>query len=354
MTPTEPDTPHIQTSQAQELSRWVAECMAQRISAKAAAGIELQPLRAEASFRQFYRVVTTQPRSPQAGRPAVVTGGIVLMVSPPERENNDRFTALIPVFRGAGVRVPELLASRAESGWFLLEDLGTTDLEQAYAGPHRQAAITDALTTLARIQSIDHPLITAYTPQRFRDELEIFRQWFVTELLALPIPDPVEPTFEPLLSRINAQDRCCVHRDYHCRNLLYDPQRGLGVVDFQDALRGPIAYDLASLLHDCYYEFPAEEIAHWREQFRQTVVPDLTPARFHADVDYCAVQRQLKAIGIFSRLHCTRGIGSHLAHIEPVLGHLVALCVRYPELILLGRWLESIQPLVEARLASLT
>ena len=358
----QPAKPRPQKLEQQELQHWVAEQVTGRIRAHRtshesgaldAAGIVLQPLKAEASFRQFYRIFLRPPQSAAGPEPELVSSGFVLMVSPPERENNAQFTALIPVFRNAGVRVPELFASHTESGWFLLEDLGDQDLEQAYSGPDREVAINAALVMLTRIQQIDDPLIPAYTSQRLRDELGIFRQWFVTELLDLALPEPVEGVFEKLISRIDTQEKRCIHRDYHCRNLLYTPGEEIGVVDFQDALKGAISYDVASLLHDCYFEFEADEIAHWREHFRRSIAPDLTPARFHTDVDYCAVQRQLKAIGIFTRLQRTRGLTSHLRHIDPVLGHLIGLCLRYPELVILGRWLESVRALAATRLERL-
>ncbi|MEZ5552669.1 MAG: phosphotransferase [Pseudomonadales bacterium] len=304
------------------------------------AQIHLHPLKAEASFRSFFRVLVSADQDAGAAQ----ASGRVLMVSPPEKENNAQFKALIPVFLQAGVRVPALSASRDESGWFLLEDLGDRDLQHAYAGVERAPAIQAALATLARIQTIRDPLLAPYTRSRFRDELGIFREWFLQRLLQIRLPRQLEATMDVLAAQPSTQPQCCVHRDYHCRNLLYSSTGEFGVVDFQDALIGPSAYDLASLLHDCYFHFDSEEIDYWREHFRASFAPELSTALLQRNVEFCAVQRQLKAIGIFTRLHLSRTISSHLTHILPVLERLPGLCAHHAELESLGRWLAELLP----------
>lgn len=321
-----------------QLRHWVA---AQLPASIPQSRIHLLPLKAEASFRSFFRVMID---SDQATGKAQASGR-VLMVSPPEKENNAQFKALVPVFLKAGVRVPALSACRDASGWFLLEDLGDRDLESAYAGVERAPAIEAALATLSRIQRIQDPLIGPYTGSRLRDELGIFREWFLQRLLQIALPQQLDVTMDALAAQPAAQPQCCVHRDYHCRNLLYSTAGEIGVVDFQDALIGPAAYDLASLLHDCYFHFDTDEIDHWREHFRANFAPDLSAELLRRNVEFCAVQRQLKAIGIFSRLHLSRAISSHLTHILPVLERLPALCGHHAELEPLGSWLTELLPM---------
>jgi len=137
---------------------------------------------------------------------------------------------------------------------------------------------------------------------------------------------------ELLVAEIDAQPKCCVHRDYHCRNLLYNDGK-LGVVDFQDALHGPVMYDIASLLQDCYHTFTPEQTSRWLQYFVSISPPlqDLAPDLITRWFDWTAIQRQLKAVGIFARLHLRDAKTTHLRHILPVLARLQTTTARYPE-----------------------
>ena len=140
-----------------------------------------------------------------------------------------------------------------------------------------------------------------------------------------------------------AQAQCCVHRDYHCRNLLFDPDSGeLGVVDFQDALMGPASYDLASLLHDCYHDFSDAAIERWRNWYLEHSPLPLNPETFALDVTLTAIQRQLKAVGIFVRLRLRDGKTTHLEHVLPVLDSISRLAAPLPQLAPLADWLATL------------
>lgn len=291
--------------------------------------LHVEPLPVEASFRSFYRLSTGEQTR-------------VLMVSPPEKEQNRQFEILAKVFAAAGVPVPEILASRPEQGWYLLTDLGDTDLEHAYQGPQRDSAIGAAIECLVRLQMIDDRAIPPYTAERFADELAIFRDWFVTRVLQSALPGDIGPVFDLLVERATGQPQCCVHRDYHCRNLLYDGER-LGVVDFQDALIGPVSYDLASLLYDCYHKFGRKEIARWTERYLALTPLILEREAFKRDLTYVAVQRQLKAVGIFARLKLRDGKSSHLVHIKPVLKRVTRLASGQKRLRPLASWLATLE-----------
>ena len=300
-----------------------------------------EPLAAEASFRQFFRL--------RAG-----DNSWIVMDSPPDKERNDQFCHLAAVFQAARLPVPEIIAADHAAGFYLLSDLGERDLETAYRDGDTDAALSAATDALVQLQQVRDPQIVAYTPARFSDELEIFNDWFLDHLLDRSLPVAVEPIFDLLVRRTQDQPQCCVHRDYHCRNLLFSRSGQLGIVDFQDALVGPAAYDLASLLRDCYHEFPETEVARWcriyltrREQHTEA---SYDSGRFRQDVDYCAVQRQLKAIGIFARLAGRDGKVSHLPHIAPLLRRLIRLCNDYPELAALGTFLEQLPGQLPAEL----
>lgn len=288
-----------------------------------AAQLNVTALAAEASFRQFYRLQTD-------------AASWILMDSPPDKERNDAFCDLAEIFAAAGLPVPRILAAQADAGWFLLSDLGARDFEAAYADGDQDAALAAAINALIRLQRVDHPAVAPYTRQRFADELNIFSEWFLTGMLDESLPAAVESDFELLVERTAQQPQCCVHRDYHCRNLLFSTSGELGIVDFQDALVGPVGYDLASLLHDCYHEFPEATVAAGCRNYLQhpdNILPaDYDPQRFRNDVDFCAIQRQLKAIGIFARLAQRDSKTSHLRYISPLLVRLVRLCESYPRL----------------------
>jgi len=294
--------------------------------------LRLTPLRAEASFRSFYRV-----GEGSAHRDT----GYVLMDSPPEKEQNRQFEALAGIFRDGGVPVPEILASQPSRGWYLLSDLGRRDLEAAYSDVDRDQALAAAIENLVRLQSIEDPAIGPYTAARFSDELAIFSEWLVTAILGMELPDSVAAVFEILVEKTQQQPQCCVHRDYHCRNLLFNEGR-LGVVDFQDALIGPVSYDLASLLHDCYYEFPPSDVERWTDYYLSLSPFDHPAQSFSIDIDYMAIQRQIKAAGIFARLKLRDDKSTHLTHIQPVLRRTRDLASRYDELLPLSQWLDTL------------
>ncbi len=308
-----------------ELSLWVSGHLPNATS------IQLTPLKAEASFRQFYRVRSN----------AAEEQSVILMTSPPDKEHNDQFIRLATIFIDKGIPVPEILATHMRRGWFLMSDLGGADLESAYRTPARDEALTAAIGTLVRLQQIDDPAIPIYSAGRLADELTIFAEWFVTEHLGMTLPPELEPGFEALVDRAQAQHQCCVHRDYHCRNLLFNDGH-FGVVDFQDALMGPVSYDLASLLHDCYQEFSEAEVAHWRDAYLTLSPLDLNPQSFAVDVEFSAVQRQLKAVGIFTRLHLRDGKSSHLRFVRPVIERTTRLCRKHPALHPIADWLNGL------------
>jgi hypothetical protein len=301
-------------------------------------------LPAEASHRRFYRAAT----------PGGLPRSFILMTSPPALEQNAQFLRLARLFRARGVGVPEVYAVDETEGWFLLEDLGTRHLADVYPTADREHALAGALEALLELQSIDDPAIPPYTTARFTDELGIFTQWFVEGLVG-ESPDRAvcDEAFGLLIENVQVQPQCCVHRDWHCRNLLLRPDGGIGVVDFQDALTGPAAYDLASLLRDCYHVFDEAEIDRWRNAYVARSPLAIDAAAFARQLDLTAVQRQLKAVGIFARLQLRDGKSTHLRWTLPVLARLVTVSARYADLAPLARWLTTLEPLAARRLEAL-
>lgn len=284
-----------------------------------------QPLLSEASFRSFYRIQSD-------------SGSHVAMYAPPEHENTRQFVKMAEIFSKHGVGVPDLYAFDLGQGFVLMEDFGDDLLESAYARGQIDQAVELALQGLVGIQSIHDPegSIPTYEAQRLHMELGIFSEWFLQGLLKIPTPDWYAQLSQILVHSALRQPRCCVHRDFHCRNLLIKPSGALGVIDFQDALIGPLTYDLASLLGDCYHEFDATQVSRFIDSYRGASLDAKLPSiedehEFRLLFDLMVIQRQLKAVGIFSRLWLKRGRQSHLRDIEPVLRRLALRASRYQQ-----------------------
>ena len=303
----------------------------------------------EASHRRFHRARFHRAIPMEF---ASVTS-VILMTSPPALEQNSQFLHLAGVFRRAGLGVPAVLAVEEREGWFLLEDLGTRHFADLYGTGTEDAALAAALESLLALQRVSDPAIGPYTAERLGTELGIFTEWFAGRGLGVTLTASVTDSVYPLLVE-NAleQPQCCVHRDWHCRNLLYTDAHQVGIVDFQDALIGPACYDLASLLHDCYHRFDQSTVERWRTAWLVRSGFDLDPERVPRLVDLTAIQRQLKAVGIFARLQLRDGKTTHLRWIGTVLEALIERSAHYPDLAPLHTELKRLAPLAAQRFAA--
>ncbi len=278
-------------------------------------------LAVEASTRSFFRIETDD-------------SSWIAMQSPPATERNDAFVTLTTVFRDHGVATPELLARDDKRGFFLLEDLGRRRFDDVYRNfeqpghiPTIEAVFARSIETIHRVQMIPNDYFEDYTDERLADELAIFDDWLLEECLAQT--DRIGGRFSgELIDGIRAVPVRALHRDFHCRNLIWRDD-DIGVVDFQDALCGPITYDLASLCCDCYHTFEEAIVEHWRERFRMSFWPTIDAATFERAFDYTAIQRQLKACGIFVRLALRDGRDTHLHYISPGLARIAARAAKY-------------------------
>lgn len=300
-----------------QLETW-CEAQLGRVSA-----FEVLPV--EASTRRFYRVHTRG-------------GSHVAMDAPPATENNPQFRKLSELFRTHGVPVPEVEAFD-DRGFLLVTDFGDRVFSTAYAEGGQDGALELAIQALVRIQTIPGDAVPPYTAQRFRDELEIFTDWLIGALLDDRPPPFLRDAWRVLVDATQAQPTVTVHRDYHSRNLLVRDDGGLGIVDFQDALAGPVTYDLVSLLRDCYHEFPEQEVARWRARYRALTDCAMADADFARAFDLTGMQRHLKAAGIFARLKLRDGRDSHMRDIAPTLARVVAVGRAYPETRRLSEWI---------------
>ena len=301
--------------------------------------IALSPASGDASFRRYFRARLADGRS------------YVAMDAPPEKEDCGPYLRVAALFAAAGVHVPQVLAQDPAAGFLLLEDLGgTTYLEHLSeaSADELYAAATDALI---RIQAASRPgSLPEYGRALLERELRLFPDWYLARELRRELPpkesQTLEAAFGTILANNLAQPKVFVHRDYHSRNLMVC--RPLpGILDFQDAVYGPITYDLVSLFRDAYVRWDEERVLDWVvrywEKARGAGLPvDRDFAAFYRDFEWMGVQRQIKVVGIFARLFHRDGKDRYLADVPLVLDYLLSACRRYRELAPLARLLEGL------------
>lgn len=287
----------------------------------------------------------------------------MLCDAPPAREKNAEFLAVAEGFSGLGVRVPRVLGADLERGWLCLEDLGDQlllpllDDESADRWYAEAMAMLRALA-LAGPGSLDLPL---YSRERLLEEVELFSRWFCDELLEMPLNGSARGLFDrladTLCKRALAQPQVPVHRDFHARNLMVLADGSLAAIDFQDAVIGPLTYDLVSLLRDCYRRWPAERVRGWalaQHQALATVgmaVPDADA--FLMDLDWMGLQRHIKVLGIFARLWLRDGKDGYLGDLPRVMAYVSEVLAGYPDVPALAdfaHWFErEIRPRAEGQ-----
>ncbi len=262
---------------------------------------QIASLAGDASFRRYFRVV----RADDAW---------VLMDAPPPHEDVRPFLAVRSWFEQAGLRVSQLFAADERQGFLLLEDFG----DQTWAGYRASGGdlmplFTDALDQLRRLQDSTPPFVLPlFDIARMRRECDLYLDWYLPHVAgAIPSAaqrDAFHAALSPLLDELASLPRTPVHLDYHSRNLMLPAgSLPLGQIDYQDAVTGPVTYDLASLLYDCYQDYPEAERQHWSRAFFDALPPHLADCfagfdAWHRTVRLTALQRHIKAIGIFARL----------------------------------------------------
>jgi aminoglycoside/choline kinase family phosphotransferase len=299
---------------------------------------------ADASFRRYFRVVEANGAT------------VVAMDAPPDKEDIRPYLQVAGLLASTGVHVPHVHALDLDGGFVLLEDLGTQPYLAALRDPARVDGLYgDALDALCRIQSRGREFAAALPPYDaavLEREMALMPEWFCGRHLGFE-PDDAErallrATFDFLVAEALAQPRVFVHRDYHSRNLMVLPRSNPGIIDFQDALEGPVGYDLVSLLKDCYVSWPRARVESWVREYRGR----LRAAGFAAGAgasereflrwfDLVGVQRHVKVLGIFARLWHRDGKIGYLADLPLTLDYVRDAAARYVELAAFGRWLES-------------
>jgi aminoglycoside/choline kinase family phosphotransferase len=318
---------------------------------------------ADASFRRYFRV-SRGDVDPAAWAPRA--DSLIVMDAPPGKEDIAPYLKVSSLLEQAGAHVPHVHASDARRGFVVMEDLGNVQyLSVLRSGRGVDKLYGDALTTLANIQVRGLQAsrqLPPYDREPLERELNLLPEWFLLKHLGLELtPEEralLTVTFEFLINEALLQPQVFVHRDYHSRNLMVLPpvenRGGPGVIDFQDALRGPIGYDLVSLLKDCYIGWSRERVERWVRGHRRVLgnlganVGD-SEYQFLRWFDLIGVQRHIKVLGIFCRLWYRDGKAGYLNDLPLTFEYVRDACRRYPELVEFERWLSwRVAPLLEA------
>lgn len=292
--------------------------------------VTLTPASSDASFRRYFRV-------------SVDDKTFIAMDAPPSQENCVSFLHAAKVFTEAGVSVPEVFAHDLQQGFILLADLGDTTYLQALTASPENANLLyqDAIDVLIRLQQASAPAIfPTYDRNLLLQELQLFPDWYLARHLGVNLDqgqrNRLEAIFDLILASNLSQPKVYVHRDYHSRNLMVSTPNP-GVLDFQDAVYGPITYDLVSLFKDAYIWWEEECILDWTirywEKARKAGLPVAEDfSSFYQDFEWMGVQRHLKVLGIFARLCYRDHKEAYLQDMPNVMRHLRRTCERYREL----------------------
>jgi len=297
---------------------------------------------ADASFRSYYRV-------------AIGSRTLIVMDAPPEHENCLPFIHVAQLFLQAGVHVPQVLAQNLEQGFLLLTDLGDTTYLQALnsdsknTARHLYSIATDALIKIQRASRADE--LPHYDEAMLLREMRLFPDWYIAKHLQVVLDDKqteaLNNIFQRILQNNLAQPQVYVHRDYHSRNLMVSTPNP-GVLDFQDAVFGPITYDLVSLFKDAYISWDEAEILDWLIRYWESARAAGVPihadfAEFYRDYEWMGVQRHLKVLGIFARLYHRDGKEGYLKNLPLVMKYLRDACERYEDLKPLLKLLDMLE-----------
>jgi len=292
----------------------------------------IKPASSDASFRRYFRIVSSNQ-------------SYILMDAPPEKENSKPFVEIANVLFNAGLNVPKIHKADFKKGFLLLSDLGNKTYLDELNQQNASLLYRDAYLALIKIQkNADTQSLKPYNDSLLMKELSLFPDWYLKLHKSYQMNDSEKNilglTFDLLIKNINSHTQVFVHRDFHSRNLMFcngDLGENPGILDFQDAVKGSIVYDLVSLFKDAYIVWKEEEIMDWlirywekAKQNKLKVQDDF--AEFYRDFEWMGVQRHLKVLGIFARLNYRDHKANYLSDLPAVENYLRRACERYKDL----------------------
>ncbi len=287
----------------------------------------LEVASADASFRRYFRVQHAHQ-------------SYIAMDAPPDKEDIRPFIDISQRLLATGVHAPQIIAQHTAQGFLLLEDLGKTPYQEILTPNRADTLYRDALQALITLQQADTTGLAHYNAALLHQEMALMPKWFLQTHLGITLSSSqshiIEQCFQQLITAIDEQPCQFVHRDYHSRNLMYTQHNNPGIIDYQDAVRGPVSYDLVSLLRDCYVLWPDSKVTEWALYYKSMAVkkqrmPDLADIDFLKQMDLMGLQRHIKVLGIFARLKHRDSKPHYLADLPLTLSYVLHIGKRHPE-----------------------
>ncbi len=290
----------------------------------------------DASFRRYFRVTTDKQ-------------SWILMDAPPAQEDTKPFIKVASFLYQHGVHVPEIIAQDEQLGFLLLSDFGNQPYLELLNNQSVESLYQSAIDSLITIQTIASDAINLppYDQALLQQEMDLFPRWFLEQHLSVEPPSFLQSTFDLLIDNALEQPQVIVHRDYHSRNLMHTVQNSPGIIDFQDAVIGPISYDLVSLLRDCYISWPEQTLAdcidYYLTQAQQKgLLVGISTEQFTRWFDLMGLQRHIKVLGIFCRLNYRDNKPNYINDLPLTLHYVKQISAKYPEFSELHRFLEQL------------
>ena len=297
---------------------------------------KLEVASADASFRAYYRLSREDKT-------------VLLMDSSLEKESLAPFIDVTSRLLNAGVKAPHILEKNLDDGFLIIEDFGNTHYLNVLNDKNFKELYSNAIDEIIKMQNADTTNLPLYDKAFLHFEMDLMKDWYLEKKLGITLNKEQKQMLENSLNAISdvvlsqPQD-VFVHRDYHSRNIMLTLTNVIGVIDYQDAMSGAITYDLVSLLKDCYIEYPREDIEKLVLEFRDKKGINASDEEFIKWFDFMGLQRHIKVLGIFSRLHLRDGKDGYLKDIPLTLKYTIETASRYDETKELARFLEEVQP----------
>lgn len=318
--------------------QWLETALAEPI-------LTVQPMAGDASVRRYSRVTTA-------------SGTYIALDASELIDSCAPFVAIAKALHVLGLQAPAILAADMQQGWLLLSDFGDQTYLRALTKDNVDVLYQRALKALSILQTcreVPERTIPPFTKELMRQEWAWHQEWFLNVLLGLELGKNAEALnhcYELMVEAAASQPQVFMHRDYHSANLMV-LDNDIGILDFQDAFIGPVTYDLASLLRDCYIDWPPEKVKTWVNDYlrmlqAQQLLTDVTPQQFLYWFDLMSMQRHLKALFTFARKHLRDQDSSYLKHVPRTLNYLIQTSKQYPEFAPLHAFLTaSVKPAFE-------
>ncbi|MFW5427440.1 MAG: aminoglycoside phosphotransferase family protein, partial [Methylophagaceae bacterium] len=297
---------------------------------------QIEPASSDASFRRYFRV-TIEDKT------------LILMDAPPAQEDTQPFISIATFMHEHGVHVPTFSAYDIDAGFLLLSDFGNRayldELKEQSADSLYKAAI-DSLISI-QLLPLDKISLPKYDSDLLQREMSLFPEWFLGKHLSIDAPEFLTETFKLLTDSALEQAQVFVHRDYHSRNLMHTSENSPGIIDFQDAVIGPVTYDLVSLLRDCYIEWPDDKLAGWVKYYYLNAIENkilsntISLEKFTQWFDWMGLQRHIKVLGIFARLNYRDGKSNYMNDLPLTLKYVRKVSAKYSEFTELSEFLQQ-------------